>query len=178
MIPNPVYLSRSTTITGYRSLEMTKDQSALAEFIYKRHPITSQDPANKHGFSIMAVCCLMMEALESFHQGLEDTRGQGKEIFEKFFERNTSHFPDFVADAFYTNVRCGIHHQAETKGGWTIGRKGPLLNDKNINATKFLTQMEAVLSKYRNDLKKADWDSELWCNFRKKMDSVIVNCEA
>lgn len=44
------------------------------------------------------------------------------------------------SDWFFTDIRCGILHQAETRGGWKIQRKGTLLDDHNktMNATVFL----------------------------------------
>jgi hypothetical protein len=36
----------------------------------------------------MAICCLMMETLESFWQGLDDSTGRGRNIFESFFRRS------------------------------------------------------------------------------------------
>ena len=73
----------------------------------------------RHGFTMMAISCLMIEALESFHQGWKDTSepGKGKSAFCFFFDTN-DRFKDFrgFSQQFYKNVRCGILHQAETPG--------------------------------------------------------------
>jgi hypothetical protein len=69
---------------------------------------------------MMAVSCLMIEALECFRQGWIDTkeRGKGAQAFRLFFD-TAEPLKEFrgYAPAFYTHVRCGILHQAETTGG-------------------------------------------------------------
>ena len=68
-------------------------------------------------------------------------------------------------DGFYTGVRCGLLHQGETLQGWTISSKDAKALDaktRQINAQKFLGLMRAVLAGYKQELIKADLDSELW----------------
>ena len=139
---------------------------------------------NKHGFCTMAICCLMIEALESFHQGWPDSAGMGREAFRTFFERcaaegsELGRFAD-CPDDFYVGVRCGILHQGETSRGWRIRREGPLFgpSTKLINATRFHKELGMVLESYCNSLKRSDWDSEVWHNLRRKMLAVIENCK-
>lgn len=131
----------------------------------------------KNGFSIMASCSLMIETLECFYQGFETSDRKADIIFKKFFERNKelSEFKDF----FYKKIRCGILHQGETYGGYLIKRKGVLFDKKTktINATKFLNEMKKMLENYKKELKKSEWDSEVWDNFRTKMRHIIKNCD-
>ena len=131
----------------------------------------------------MAICCLMIEALESFWRGWSDTRGRSGEAFRSFFRRCLEQNLELgvfsqQADDFYEGVRCGILHQAETTRGWRIRRKGPLFDQstKTINATKFHDQLENALKRYCDELKQSEWDSEIWCNLREKMKRVIENC--
>jgi len=184
-----VRLSSSVTIAEYHQREAKRDREGIADFILERfteryiRPLRV-DPARKHGFCTMAICCLMIEALESFWQGWPDTERRSREAFRSFFQRCSKQglalgvFAQF-ADDFYTGVRCGILHQAETTNGWRIRRKGSLYdsNTKTINTTKFHNELEKVLKAYCDGLKRSEWDSQVWQNLRTKMRSVIENCK-
>ncbi|BCX05995.1 MAG: hypothetical protein KatS3mg053_3933 [Candidatus Roseilinea sp.] len=180
-----IKLSSSVTIKRYLELKDRKDREGIAAFVQERFSeryIAPLRNPRKHGFCIMAVCCLMIEALESFWNGWRDTRGRSREAFCSFFKRckdQTSPLGDFdkVADDFYEGVRCGILHQAETTKGWRIRRDGKLYNRKTINATKFLNEMEEALAFYCNTLRDSPWDDDVWQNLRKKMEAVIENCD-
>ena len=128
----------------------------------------------------MAICCLMIETLESFWRGWETSRSKSELAFCSFFDRNEnfSCFRGYSAD-FFDNVRCGILHQGETTNGWLIRRDGPLFTSetKTINATKFHAEMEACLNTYCSTLEESDWNSEFWVNLRKKMKAIISNCK-
>jgi len=68
-------------------------------------------------------------------------------------------------------------HQAEVTGGWRIRRVGALLENKTINAYKFLKAMETSLSRFCKELNENDWDDIIWINVRKKIPFIINNCE-
>lgn len=177
-------LSNTVSIAKYRHMEQNRDRNGISLFVRQRFTERYIDPVRKseakHGFSIMAVCCLMIEALESFKQGWRSTRGKSKESFRRFFSGN-QHLAEFrpLADDFYEHVRCGILHQAETTGGWKIRRKGPLFDDssRHINATEFLARIDNCLDDYCKRLCDESWESEIWQNLRTKMEAVCLNCE-
>lgn len=134
----------------------------------------------KSGFSMMAVACLLIETIDCFKQGVDDTRGETKQCFVRFFE-NEPLFVVFKTRSvdFYHNVRCGLLHQGETKKGWRINRKSDteLLKDKNINAQLFISNLKLVIQNYSSELKQADFDdSNIWENALKKMEFIINNC--
>lgn len=180
-----IKLSNGITVSQYRKLERAQDRVAIACFIEKRFkeryllPLTI-DTNRKSGFTIIAISCLMIEALETFSLGWKNSKNHSEEVFISFFDRWPS-FKVFRDDArgFYKNIRCGILHQAETTGGWRIHRKGPLLDQEHrtINATKFLHELGIVLEEYCDKLKSEPWTSACWKSFRKKMNSVCRNCE-
>lgn len=183
-----VMLSSSVTVADYLQFEDDKARDKIATFIRERFteryikPLLV-DPAKKHGFCTMAICCLMIEALESFWQSWVDTQGRSKKAFHKFFQRCSEHnselgiFSD-QANNFYEGVRCGILHQAETTRGWRIRREGTLFNPstKTINATHFHKDLERELKFYSDTLKQSTWSSGIWRNLREKMKAVIDNC--
>lgn len=85
-----IRLSSSVTIRKYLDMEKNRDREGIANFIRERFSERYIEPLRTkkaHGFCIMAVCCLMIEALESFWQGWPDTRGRSREAFRSFFER-------------------------------------------------------------------------------------------
>jgi hypothetical protein len=181
-----VLLSKKITVKKYKELVSKQDKEEIAQFIFERFheryiaPLKSIPNKKKNGFCIMANCCLMIEALESFYQGWEVTSGRSREAFENFFNR-VKEFRDLkdCSSEFYEHIRCGILHQAETTGGWRIIRKGPLFDSNKlaINATEFLNRLEKYLKKYSDNLRSSKWNDVIWKNLRKKMDSVIKNCE-
>jgi hypothetical protein len=110
-------------ISHYERMVAKKDEGrkGIAEMIYHRFhgryikPFLYNEPRFQNyynnGFSIMASCCLLIEALESFRNGWEKTQDRGKEVFESFFRRESKTQPDFKAfkgETFYPHVRCGI----------------------------------------------------------------------
>jgi hypothetical protein len=119
----------------------------------------------------------MLEALESFKRGWKKSVHQSRRLFVEFLDRE----PEFAAfrgrgEEFYTHVRCGILHQAETTGGWRIMRSGSLLDNQTINATKFVAALERVLKAYCSALKGEPWGSKEWNKVCRKMNHVCGNC--
>lgn len=177
----PPQLAAGCTVADYRRWEASQDRGAIALFMRARFeqryltPIQI-DPRRKHGFTMMAVSCLMIEALESFFRGWGDTRGKSERAFVGFFKR-WDEFSRFrpVAGDFYRHVRCGILHQAETTGGWRIVRSGPVLAGKTVNATRFVRGLGLVIDAYATLLKEEAWEAPLWTAFRKKMDAICRN---
>jgi len=182
-----VYLSNSITVANYRALEAQQDREGIANFVYERfveryiEPLDRTPYQHRSGFTSMAVCCLMIEALESFRQGWGNSERQSKAAFCFFFDRN-DRFRELRGHAqdFYKHVRCGILHQAETTGGWLVRRDQSVLFDPTtrvVDASIFLQALHSSLKDYCVDLRGSDWESEIWINFRKKMAAIIKNCQ-
>jgi hypothetical protein len=87
------------------------------------------------GFSIVAIQCTLIEFLQSTVQGISykylgrDGKlgpfeySSSSEIFKTFLTTQapfSAEFTDDLAIDFYINVRCGLLHEARTKGGWRI----------------------------------------------------------
>ncbi len=92
------------------------------------------------GFSIVAIQCSLIEFLESVLQGKNYCHWQkgvelgpyeysdSQKIFVSFLYKRqpfASIFTRKTAKNFYVNVRCGLLHEARTKGGWKIRAKAP-----------------------------------------------------
>ena len=71
------------------------------------------------GFAILAIDCLLIETLNQFHKGTDETTRPYKDAFWDFFHRSTFFQREFdtkqKAKIFYSHFRCGILHQAQTK---------------------------------------------------------------
>jgi hypothetical protein len=184
---NDFLLTGDVTVGQSRNWMKRKDNDAksnLVRLIHHRFYNRYVKHLNKidSGFLKMAVSCLMIETLESFRQGKRDTKGKGvgKKMFEDFFEVEQELFPGFkgIAADFYSSVRCGILHQAETTNAWRILRRGPLLDKINIavNATKFVHSLEKSLDNYIESLKANDFNSKIWKNALFKIEDVCQNC--
>jgi hypothetical protein len=168
-------------------------------------PLLNVPKEYKSGFLIMASACLLIETLQSFYEGKnqsdeanenpEEKEKGSERSFIKFFEERKNFFPAFRDSfpielikgkkgklkekcTFYKNIRCGIFHQAETTGGYSISRKGLLFSGKKINANKFIESLERCLNKYIDDLRVAEPNSRIWKKAIKKMNHVCDNCQS
>jgi hypothetical protein len=181
-----IKLTKTVTVARYRELEAAGDlkpagRAACGQFLVQRFQERYFEPTveyrKRHGFTLMAVSCLVIEALECFYEGEADSKGKSRAMFEAFFKRGTG-LEGFGGgnDWFYKQIRCGILHQAETTGGWRVLRTGPLLDAQAhaINAKKFIDLLRAAVADYAKQLEA---DPVLWANFKKKMDAVCKNCE-
>lgn len=177
-------LSSNTTVDQYKSLELNKDIDGIICFVearfYERYIRPMRiDKTQKSGFAIMALSCLMVEALESFYQGWSNTKGKSELAFCQFFDRNANFaFIRGFSSDFYKQIRCGILHQAEVTDGWLIRRDGIVFDSvsKSINANLFLDEIEQALKNYCISLKNSKWTDSIWVNFRKKMKAICDNC--
>lgn len=134
------------------------------------------------GFLIMAVCCFVIETLQSFREGIPDTNGKGRKMFKNFFNNDKDFFPGFyeLGSQFYTDIRCGILHQSETKNAWRILRKGKLLDttEYSINADLFIQALDKSLNKYLDELRYNDFNSKIWENAILKLQDICENCKS
>lgn len=177
-------LTKTVTVAKYRELEKANDRAACGRFIverfHERYFEPTVDAPTRHGFTLMAIACLTIEALECYYEGKKDSKGESAKMFEEFFKRPTGLEAFGGGDNwFYKQIRCGILHQAETTGGWRVLRKGKLLDTqhRSINATLFIRHLQNAVEDYAGQLEAAGPEDKLWKNFKKKMDAVCMNCE-
>lgn len=186
---NDVDKKKNITVKEYNKFVDSKDQKAIAEFIYKRLYSRYIKPFEfnnsiykneyKNGFSMMASSCLLIETLESFKQGIGDSNKKSRKLFKDFFTENHN-FQEFntKGDEIYKNIRCGILHQGETTNGWKINRKkdtSSSYDKKEVNANEFMENLKKSLEEYRCNLITEPWDSDLWNKCQTKMNKIIIN---
>lgn len=186
-----VELSSAVFVSDIATFKEENDKKSIIEFVRQRYDERFIAPFKnnslKHGFSMMAVSCLMVESLISMQNGVNETSdlksSENKKIypsilFEEFFT-NSEHLNSFtgLGYEFYSNIRCGILHQAESTNGWKIRRDGELVNktDKIINATRFLKALELELNDYLTLLNDSNFTDQIWINLFKKIEFIIDN---
>jgi len=87
--PDYTQLASRFTVADYKRASGAQDRAAIADAIRRRfieryvQPVSGH-AGQKHGFTIMAVSCLMIEALESFRRGWEKSQGRSKRAFRFF----------------------------------------------------------------------------------------------
>jgi hypothetical protein len=159
------------------------------------------------GFAILIVQCALIETFAAFKYGKvfnpryneeNDPTYQyrdSRKIFtdflheEKIFENhffvmeNDSKIMDkpFVADDFYSNVRCALVHEGRTRKKWTINVKPKKISDSifikeiggkhKIYRTFLQRSLKQYLNDYLNDLHK-NHNEELRKFFGRKMDHI------
>ncbi|WP_147252978.1 hypothetical protein [Thalassospira profundimaris] len=106
--------------------------------------ISALEHDNGEGFSIVALYCSLIEFLRATQEGKQFIYGEkesqtvyskSKEMFIRFLEKNEP-FKSYTsqknsAKNFYKYVRCGLLHEARTKGNWRI-----LLSRKHLDRYK------------------------------------------
>ena len=138
---------------------------------------TLRDKVSTNGFVIMAIDCLLIDTFYQFEKGVDENRNNQKNY--SIFLRDT--FPDMFptkakAEEFYTKIRCGILHSAQTKknGILTTDRESPIefQNDVLYVSVKGFTD---CLIQYFNEYKQKLLNSEnqeLRRNFITKMNFI------
>lgn len=124
------------------------------------------------GFSIVTLQCALIEFLESTIQGVNyryTRRPQdlgpyeymySGSIFRSFLTTRkpfASVFSQEIAEDFYASVRCGLLHEAQTKGGWQIrarGSSGQILDvdEKILFRDNFQSGLVSVTEGYEHEL--------------------------
>lgn len=167
---------------SYNSNEATFD-SAIRMFVdriesrFTNQIHTLSSDCNLNGFSIMALECLLIETFAQFKNGLDDTQGASKAVYTAFLRNDLQCFASQnIANAFYSNIRCGILHQAQTKpgSGLTFGmskaidyRQGFLM----VSVDRFIEEMDSYFAEYCRRLHNRS-EVLLRQNFIQKMDFI------
>ncbi len=81
------------------------------------HEIMDNKSLMRDGFLVMAINCLLIETLMQFKNGWNVTQNGNKNSYTAFLMKEFPHifFNKKLADKFYSDIRCGILHSAQTK---------------------------------------------------------------
>jgi hypothetical protein len=174
-----IELARGWTIEKVRgSLNNEESRMDLIDFVRARYNerffgslhLLAKEPSaeQRHGFAIMALCCLLVETMESYRRGLPSTNvrelekinkacanglkvsdeykisdksdwpKRGTDVFKSFFESNRDFFGSTDGVKFYDAIRNGLLHQGQTKDGWRIRRAGRLWDEDDKTLNRAL----------------------------------------
>lgn len=93
------------------------------------------------GFATLALDCLLIEAIQAFQQGVHTKTPLESRMAYKAILRTSPHFSKFFpsdqcVDDFYTHVRNGLLHDGETRKGYLVKIKGPLLEARDDGSVR------------------------------------------
>lgn len=131
------------------------------------------------GFSIIALCCLLIETMQTFREGA--SRKTEKQ-FIKFLKRpafDGAFVDDKIAECFVNGIRNGILHEAETRK-WVIWRESPSQmvvvhqDGYALNRTLFYEAVKEEFGLYLKELNDPGnpANHELREKFKKQMNDI------
>jgi hypothetical protein len=169
-------LNLATKSDWRKAVRMVEDR-LNARFFDTIKTIDKQDFA---GFAVLALDCLLIETLQQFREGADETpRRKGEQYFVDFLTTApfSAYFTKATATKFYDHFRCGILHQAEIKASSKVRRVGPPVaptpDGKGliINRKQFHATLRKAFAAYLRALRNRG-DALLCQNFVKKMDFI------
>jgi len=111
------------------------------------------------GFVVLSIDSLLAETIQQFRDGITNGQGKSKRLITKFLEGHRFQ-PDFdgrAREAFFSDIRCGLLHQAEAKNMWLIRRKQSMLLRRTgggdgyiLDVQRFHSAIEYSLNDYLN----------------------------
>ena len=163
--------------TFERAIEIFTDR-IRSRFIDQIHLLCNTNNGyDINGFSIMALECLLVETFAQFKHGLNDTKGVSRDVYSRFLYNDLNCFPSLtVAKKFYSDIRCGILHQAQTKpnSALTFNKADAIQWENNflmVSVDRFADKMDTYFSEYCNQLRDIN-QVDLRTNFIRKMDFI------
>lgn len=193
MLPHTTRISPKYTITDWITAKNNSDWVKMVDIfndrIYGRYlkPVEliarDNEIGNFCGFSILAIDCLIIETLNQFYNGIDETIGKNHLAFHNFFTRSVyfrDHFSRKKSKVFYSHVRCGILHQAQTKAKTVVRiNQGSMINTVTpriedgliIDRKKFHQALLNEIHHYKTRLVSEE-DLTLRTNFISKMDII------
>jgi len=162
------------------------------------------------GFAVMTLICSLIEFLQSCYEGKTYKHGASEtefiygssakkfkdfleqhEPFKTTFTKHVSQPTDKIktfADDFYSNVRCGLLHEAATNNGWAIKTYKETNasidfvdikneNEKIIYRDKFVEVIKTFSVSFMQQIIDDEKDTNKKClrdNFCRKLDSLCL----
>ena len=141
------------------------------------------------GFLVIAIDCLLIETLNQFYRGENETTGYHGDAFWEFFNRSKFFQKEIdskrKAIIFYQHFRCGILHQAQTKNLSRIrinmssmiqeSEKGNFSAGFTIDRNKFHQALIDEINDYAKNLRTPTTpnDYDLRSKFLSKMSFIV-----
>ena len=132
---------------------------------------------DKNGFAIMALECLLVETFAQFYEGIDDTKGVSGSKYADFLTNRLQCFPSRnAANRFYSGIRCGILHQAQSKphSALTFNKQKAIevvASVLMVSVDRFVEEMDTYFHNYCRDLRDPN-NVLLRSKFIQKMDYI------
>src|SRR6266496_3693241 len=119
------------------------------------------------GFVVPAIDSLLLETVQQFREGITDGRRKSEELVTRFLEghRFQPCFDQKARKAYYSDIRCGLLHQAEAKKMWLVrrGQKAMLKESPDgqgyaIDVRIFHKAVRGSMNDYLRDLRRQSSD--------------------
>lgn len=153
------------------------------------------EPGQGEGFAILTIQCAVLEFLAALRkgwsfkhghkvQGAENYYGNSKLLYTTFLLEQAPFAASFTtqqrANDFYTDIRCGLVHEGQTKNSWRIWRgkpSDPLIDfyRKAIHRDVMQRHIETYLDLYCGELTLS---VDLQQAFIRKFDHLYQNTAA
>ena len=161
----------------HRAINIMKDRIE-GRFLRPIENLLESDP-NANGFAAMALGCLLIEALMQFRNGFPESEPYGnKTEYTQFLYTYFNHiFDRYSSRRFYTDIRCGILHSAQTKQNSTLTFNTDYaikINNNDVlmvDVKNMCVELEQYFTNYCEELLIPD-NSNLKDNFIKKMNDI------
>lgn len=191
-----IYVSKNTTNRELRQFDLNKrngirpDLEKAIEFFRERiqgRYLSQIRALNNHGnnvfdngFTSMAICCLLIDTFYQFEHGVAQTT-QNKVCYTDFLRAHMNDVFDTQekADRFYTDIRCGILHSAQTKNGSRLSTEQistvqHISTDPGSPIGVDVYKMELRLTTYFNEYcERVRFDNTTQSNFVKKIRKMF-----
>lgn len=131
------------------------------------------------GFAIMALNCLLIETLLQFKEGWNETKHSNSDEYSRFLiEEFPAVFINItLARCFYSNIRCGILHSAQTKKGSQLTTRNQYIvrridnNRISVDVIGISNIINDYFERYLENIRNRE-NIELRNNFLKKMNFI------
>jgi hypothetical protein len=132
------------------------------------------------GFVVLSIDSLLIETLQQFREGVTNGHGKLRLMVTRCLEGKRFQ-PDFghgARNAYYSDIRCGLLHQAEAKRMWLIrrGQQALLRSSPDgqgyvIDVRRFHKAVRASMNDYLRELRHPT-SNELRANLWTKMEHI------
>ena len=167
----------STDAVWNRAIEIMQKR-IRGRYIDPMSILVENDP-NKNGFAAMALCCLLIEVLMQFREGIpQNEHYPNKTKYAQFLQTQLSDdFNSQTASRFYKGIRCGILHSAQTTNNccltfdadYTVRIQG---NDvMMVDVQNTILEVKEYFDRYCDELEKPS-NTQLRANFIRKMNDI------
>lgn len=176
------------------------EQRITTRYLKPIHEILGMNLNTGEGFAVVNLQCSLIETIESFYNGwlykfpffyqkdgITKLSMSNKKVFESFFSIREPFKSLDIPSSFYSDVRCGLLHETQTKNKWIIrDRHNDKFYEKEedgnkiiIYRTNFQTALEKVIDDYKQTIIEGGKESKDYReNFIAKFDHICSESKA